>query len=64
MGRRGELVMPMMRCEKDGVQGWKWGENGTCYVGEDAKEKAEEQRRAIEASKHKDRKTKIKIKFK
>ena len=43
--------MPAKRCQKDGKQGWKWGDSGTCYTGRDAKRKAEEQGRAIEASK-------------
>ena len=42
--------MPIMRCEKDGVKGWKYGESGTCYIGPDAKKKAEEQAAAIYAS--------------
>jgi hypothetical protein len=43
--------MPLMQCTKDGQKGYKWGQSGTCYVGPDAKEKALEQGRAIEASK-------------
>lgn len=40
--------MPVMRCEKDGKDGWKWGESGTCYTGPDARQKAREQGIAIE----------------
>lgn len=43
--------MPVQRCTKDGKKGWKWGEQGTCYTGSGAKEKAAEQGRAIQASK-------------
>ena len=32
--------MPLKRCKKDGVSGWKFGESGACYVGKDAKKKA------------------------
>lgn len=38
--------MPLMRCGKDG-QGWKYGENGKCYIGKDAKKKAIKQGLAI-----------------
>lgn len=41
--------MPLMRCQKDGKKGWKWGKSGHCYTGENAKEKAKEQGRAIKA---------------
>lgn len=42
--------MPIQRCTKDGKLGWKYGEQGTCYVGKDAKSKAEKQAQAIYAS--------------
>lgn len=42
--------MPLQRCQKDGKKGWKWGSNGKCYTGPDAKQKAEQQGRAIEAN--------------
>lgn len=45
--------MPLRPCQSGGKQGWKWGEEGTCYTGPDAKEKANTQGRAIEASKQK-----------
>lgn len=44
--------MPVQRCQKDGKDGWKWGEQGTCYTGANGKAQAEKQGRAIEASKH------------
>ncbi len=34
--------MPVKRCTKNGRQGWKWGERGTCYVGTYAKRRAEQ----------------------
>lgn len=43
--------MPLKQCSIDGVPGYKWGDSGTCYTGSDAKEKALEQGKAIEASK-------------
>ena len=24
--------MPLKRCNKSGQSGWKWGDQGTCYV--------------------------------
>lgn len=33
---------------KDGEKGWKWGENGACYTGPDAKKKAIKQGYVIE----------------
>jgi len=42
--------MPLKRCQKDKKLGWKWGDEGTCYVGPNAKENAEKQGRAIERS--------------
>lgn len=45
--------MPIMKCQADGKDGYKYGENGTCYTGSDARMKAAKQGRAIEASKHK-----------
>lgn len=43
--------MPVMRCQKNGKPGYKWGKTGTCYTGRGAKAKARRQGRAIEASK-------------
>jgi len=45
--------MPLMRCRKDGRKGWKYGNSGVCYIGTDARGKAEKQGRAIEVSKAK-----------
>jgi hypothetical protein len=42
--------MPLMRCQKNGRKGWKWGTNGTCYIGQGAREKAAKQGRAIKVS--------------
>lgn len=42
--------MPVIECSKDGQMGFKWGESGVCYIGPDARAKAEEQGRAIEAN--------------
>ncbi len=39
--------MPLKKCTIDGKQGWKWGDEGKCYTGPDAKEKAIKQGRAI-----------------
>lgn len=39
--------MPLKRCSKDGKQGWKWGDQGTCYVGPQAKKQALKQAAAI-----------------
>lgn len=44
--------MPLMRCTKDGKQGWKYGKSGKCYTGSGARAKAEKQGKAIEAGKH------------
>lgn len=51
--------MPLVRCQKDGKPGVKWGEQGKCYTYTPgnaasirrAREQAERQGRAIEASK-------------
>jgi hypothetical protein len=42
--------MPIKKCTADGKDGWKWGDDGKCYTGPDAKEKAAEQGRAIKAN--------------
>lgn len=39
--------MPLLRCTRDGKSGWKWGEEGKCYIGENAKENAISQGLAI-----------------
>lgn len=47
--------MPTKRCQRKGEKGWKWGDEGKCYIpseeGSDAaaKRKAERQGRAIES---------------
>lgn len=43
--------MPLKQCTSDGKSGWKWGDEGKCYTGPDAKEKAKKQGRAIESGK-------------
>jgi len=40
-----------MQCQKDGKPGWKWGHNGACYTGPDAKQKAIKQGYAFEPEK-------------
>lgn len=42
--------MPLKKCVVNGKQGWKWGDEGKCYTGPDAKKKALEQAKAIRAS--------------
>lgn len=40
---KGDLIMPLQRCEQDGRPGWKWGDAGACYVftaGDEASETA------------------------
>ena len=39
--------MPIKKCEIDGKSGYKWGNEGKCYTGPDAKEKAYKQGAAI-----------------
>ncbi len=46
--------MPIKRCQKDGKPGYKWGDSGECYVGDDAKQKAQKQGIAIELSQKED----------
>lgn len=58
--------MPVKECQLNGKPGFKWGDVGHCYTYEPgsqmsmalAKEKAEEQGRAIEASQGKEHKPK------
>lgn len=42
--------MPLMRCQKKGKSGWKWGKSGHCYTGKGAKSKAAKQGKAIKAN--------------
>ena len=39
--------MPIKKCQINGQEGYKWGDEGKCYVGPDAKEKALKQGQAI-----------------
>lgn len=41
--------MPVMRCQKDGVRGWKWGRQGVCFTGPDARSRAAAVGRAVHA---------------
>jgi hypothetical protein len=43
--------MPVIRCQRNGKAGYKWGSEGFCYIGKGGKVKAQRQGRAIEASK-------------
>lgn len=45
--------MPLTECQKDGKPGWKWGENGTCFTGTNAKARARAVGRAIHAQRAK-----------
>jgi len=40
--------MPLKKCQSDNKQGYKWGDEGTCYTGPNAKQKAIKQGIAIE----------------
>ena len=42
--------MPVKQCQANGVSGYKWGDEGKCYTGPDARAKAEAQGAAIEAA--------------
>jgi hypothetical protein len=43
--------MPVKSCTLDGKKGYKWGDEGTCYVGADGYDRALAQGQAINASK-------------
>jgi hypothetical protein len=43
--------MPITRCLRNGKAGWKWGSNGFCFIGPEAREKARDQALAAIASK-------------
>lgn len=45
--------MPIKRCQSDGKSGYKWGDSGKCYTGDNAKELARKQGISIELSKQK-----------
>jgi hypothetical protein len=34
------ILMPLKRCQINGQEGWKWGDQGTCYPGSSGKDKA------------------------
>ena len=40
--------MPLKNCNADGKSGYKWGDEGKCYTGRDAKKQAIKQGIAIE----------------
>jgi hypothetical protein len=50
---KGEVSMPVKRCQINGKKGWKWGTKGKCYVGPKAKEKAMAQGKAAFAAGYK-----------
>jgi len=41
--------MPVMKCQKDGKPGWKWGQSGVCFTGPNARNRALAVGRAIAA---------------
>ena len=43
--------MPLKSCSENNESGWKWGDQGKCYTGKDAKKKALKQGVAIEGPK-------------
>jgi len=49
--RKEDSIMPVQPCTANGKSGYRWGEKGKCYTGEDAKKKAEKQGAAIKTSK-------------
>jgi len=52
--------MPLKRCKKNG---WKWGDNGHCYTGKDAKKMAIKQGIAIEGPENFVKITKAEVKL-
>ena len=42
--------MPVKKCQKDGKNGYKWGDQGKCYTGPGAKKKAIKQGMAIHSN--------------
>jgi len=46
--------MPLKECQIEGKRGWKWGEEGKCYTGPDAKRDAIKQGIAVEGDKFAD----------
>lgn len=45
--------MPVLTCVKDGDSGYKWGEQGVCFIGPGSRERAAEVGRAIAAQENK-----------
>ena len=39
--------MPVQKCQSKGKSGWKYGKEGKCYIGKEAKKKAIKQGLAI-----------------
>ena len=48
--------MPIMKCKKGNLSGWKYGASGYCYTGPGAKKKAGLQGAAIKKSQKKGKK--------
>jgi hypothetical protein len=46
--------MPIKQCQVNGKNGWKYGDEGTCYTGPEGKRKAISQAIAIISSNPKD----------
>lgn len=47
--------MPLQRCLREGKAGWRWGREGYCFTGDNAKNKALSQAVAILRSQARDR---------
>lgn len=47
--------MPIKPCTRNGKKGYKWGDEGKCYIGKDAKRRAKQQGAAINAQKRLDK---------
>jgi len=56
--------MPIKQCQIKGKKGYKFGDEGKCYFGANAKEKAKKQGRAIKSSQSRRKKKKDKSKRK
>ena len=50
--------MPIMRCQRNGKQGFKYGPTGHCYTGPNVRQRAARQGAAIEANRSRSRKSK------
>ena len=42
--------MPLIKCQQNGKKGWKYGPNGTCYIGKTGKKRAIRQMKAMYAN--------------